>query len=50
MLNEHNGDVPPHPVLPMVEEPEIDVVQAATAPSGSGEVPPGGSQIFIEAP
>ena len=47
MLNGHNGDVPPQPVLPMVEEPEIDVVQAAAAPNESGDVTLGGSQIFI---
>ena len=26
MLNGHNEDVPPHPVLPMVEEPETSLV------------------------
>ena len=34
----------------MVEEPETNVVQAAAAPSGLGDVNPGGSQIFIQAP
>ena len=29
---------------------ETDVVQAAAAPSGSGDVAPGGSRIFIQAP
>ena len=43
MLNGHNGDVPPQPVLPVVEEPKMDVVQSTIAPSGSGEVTPGGS-------
>ena len=50
MLNGHNGDVPPQPVLPMVEEPKTDVVQAATAPSGLGDAAPGGFHIFIQAP
>ena len=49
MLNGHNGDVPPQPVLPVVEEPETDVVQAAVASRGSGDVAPGGSRIFIQA-
>ena len=38
MLNGHNGNVLPQPVLPMVEEPETDVVQTIAAPSGSGDV------------
>ena len=50
MLNGHNGDVPPQPALLVVEEPETEVVQAAAAPSGSGDVAPGGSCIFIQAP
>ena len=50
MLNGHNGDVPPQPVLPVVEEPEIEVVQVAAGPSGLGDVAPGGSQILIQAP
>ena len=50
MLNGHNGDVPPQPVLPVVEEPEIDVVQAAATPNGSWDVTPGGSHIFIQGP
>ena len=50
MLNGHNGDVPPQPALPVVEEPETNVVQVAAAPSGSGDVAPGGSRIFIQAP
>ena len=49
MLNGHNGDVPPQPVLPVVEEPKTDVVQVAAAPRGSGDVAPGGSCIFIQA-
>ena len=47
MLNRHNGDVPPQPVLPMVEELEADVVQTTATPRGLGDVTPGGSQIFI---
>ena len=50
MLNGHNGDVPPQPAVPMVEEPETEVVQVAAAPGGSGDVTPGGSRIFIQAP
>ena len=50
MLNGHNGDVPPQPALPVVEEPETEIVQATTAPSGSRDVAPGGSRIFIQAP
>ena len=50
MLNGHNGDVLPQPALPMVEEPETEVIQAAAAPGGSGDVAPGGSHIFIQAP
>ena len=49
MLNGHNGDVPPQSVFPVVEEPEKDMVQAAAAPSGSGDIAPGGSWIFIQA-
>ena len=26
MLNGHNGDVPPQPAVPVVEEPETEVV------------------------
>ena len=47
MLNEHNGDVPLQPVLPMVEEPKIDVLQFATVLSGPGEFTLGGPQIFV---
>ena len=43
MLNGHNGDVLPQPVLPMVEEPETNVVQSAAAPNGLGESTPRGS-------
>ena len=50
MLNGHNGDVPPQPVVPVVEEPKTEVVQTAAAPSGSGDMAPGGSRIFIQAP
>ena len=50
MLNGHNGDVPPQPALPVVEEPETEVIQAAVAPGGLGDVAPGGSCIFIQAP
>ena len=50
MLNRHNGDVPPQPVLPVVEEPETNVIQNVAAPSGLGDVTPGGSRIFIQAP
>ena len=50
MLNEHNGDVPPQPAIPMVEEPEIEVVQTAATPSGSWDMTPRGSCIFIQAP
>ena len=50
MLNGHNGDVPPQPAIPVVEEPEIEVIQTGAAPSGSGDVTPGGSRIFIQAP
>ena len=50
MLNGHYGGVPPQAVLPMVEEPKIDVVQSATAPSGLGESTLGGSWIFVQAP
>ena len=50
MLNGHNGDVPPQPAVPVVEEPETEVIQAAAAPSGSGDMAPGGSWIFIQAP
>ena len=32
------------------KELETDVVQAVAAPNGSGDVPPGGSRIFIQAP
>ena len=47
MLNGHNGDVPPQPAVPVVEEPETEVVQTAAAPSGSGDMAQGGSRIFI---
>ena len=47
ILNGHNGDVPPQPILPMVEEPKIDVVQSAAVLSGLGEFAPGGPCIFI---
>ena len=50
MLNGHNGDVPPPPVLPVVEEPKAGVVQVVAAPSGLGGVNPRGSRIFIQAP
>ena len=50
MLNEHNGDVSPQPAVPVVEEPETEVVQAAAAPSGLGDMASGGSRIFIQAP
>ena len=50
MLNGHNGDIPPQPVLPVLEEPETNMVQPVAAPSGSREVTPGGSRIFIQAP
>ena len=50
MLNGHNGDVPPEPVLPVVEEPKTDLVQATAVPNGLGDVAPGGSRIFIQAP
>ena len=50
MLNGHNGDVPPQPAVPVVEEPETEVVQSAAAPGGSGDVTSGGSRIFIQAP
>ena len=50
MLNGHNGDAPPQPVLPVVEEPETDVIQSAVGPSGSGDVTLGGARIFIQAP
>ena len=43
MQNGHNDDVPPQPVLPVVEEPETDVVQTATIPNGLGDVTPRGS-------
>ena len=38
MLNGHNGDVPPQPVLPVVEELETDVVHTVAVPSGLGDV------------
>ena len=47
MLNGHNGDVPPQPAVPVVEESETEVIQTAAAPGGSGDVTPGGSHIFI---
>ena len=50
MLNEHNGDVPPRPVLPMVEELEIDLVQPAAVLSGSGEFTLRGPRVFVQAP
>ena len=50
MLNGHNGDVPPQPAVPVVEEPETEVVQTTAAPGGSGDMAPGGSRIFIQAP
>ena len=50
MLNVHNGDVPPQLVLLVVEEPETEVVQTAATPSGSSDMAPGGSKIFIQAP
>ena len=50
MLNGHNGDVPPQPVLPAVEEPEIDVIWSAAILSGSGDFTPGGLQIFVQSP
>ena len=50
MLNGHNGDVPPQPVLPVVEEPEADVVRSAATLNGSGEPTLGGSRIFVQAP
>ena len=50
MLNGHNGDVSPQLTLPVVEEHETEVIQAAIAPGGSGDVTPGGSRIFIQAP
>ena len=49
-MNGHNGDVPPQLALPVVEEPETEVIQATVAPGGSGDVTPGGSRIFIQAP
>ena len=33
-----------------MEELETDVIHTATAPSGSGDVAPGESRIFIQAP
>ena len=50
MLNGHNGDVPPQPAIPVVEEPETEVVQTTATPSGSGDMTPRGSRIFIQAP
>ena len=50
MLNGHNGDVPPCLVLPVVEEPKIDLIQPIAIPSGSGEFTPGGPWIFVQAP
>ena len=47
MLNGHNGDVHYQLVLPMVEEPETDVVQFATIPSGSMEFTLGGPCILV---
>ena len=48
MLNGHNGDVPPQPVLHVVEEPKTNVVQFAGALSGLGESTLRGSQIFLQ--
>ena len=50
MQNGHHGDVPPQPAVPVVEEPETGIIQAAGAPGGSGDIAPGGSRIFIQAP
>ena len=50
MLNGHNGDVPPQLVLIVVEEPDTDVVQFATIPSGSMKFTLGGPRIFVQAP
>ena len=50
MQNGHNGDVPPQPAVPVVEEPGTEVIQAAAVPGGSGDITPGGSRIFIQAP
>ena len=47
MLNGHNGDVPPQPVLPVVEELDIDVVQSSAVLSRSGEFALGGPRIFV---
>ena len=50
MQNGHNGDVPPQPAVPVVEELGTEVIQAAAAPGGSGDIAPGGSRTFIQAP
>ena len=38
MLNGHNGDVPPQPVPPVVEEQEIDVVWSVAVPQWVREI------------
>ena len=49
MRNGHNGDVPPQPKGPLVEEPETDLGHPVAA-RGSGEFTPGGPRIFVQAP
>ena len=47
MVNGHNGDAPPWPVLPLVEEPEVGLIQSNAVLSGSSEFYPGGPRIFV---
>ena len=49
MFNGYNGDVPPWPVLSVVEEPETGLVQFAI-PNRLGKFTPGGPWIFVQAP
>ena len=50
MLNKHNGDVPPRPVLLVVGEPETNLVRRAVVLSRLGEFTLGGPRIFVHAP
>ena len=49
MRNGHNGDVPPQPQGPVIEEPETDLGHPVAA-SGSEVFSSGGPQFFVHAP
>ena len=49
MRNAHNGDIPPQPKGPVIEEPETNLGHPVAA-SGSGVLSSGGPQFFLHAP